>query len=199
METLLTYIAQLDPIEVTGVVLSLLFLYFEIKGSNWLWPLGILSSALYIVVFYQALFYAEMSLQGYYLVISIYGWNKWVKGSHHKPLRIHHIQSHQALWISLIGVLLFIFIRFILINFTNSPVATGDALITTLSILATWLLTQKIMEQWGLWVIANGLSAVLFFQKQLYPTAFLYLLFTVMSVVGYFQWIKLKQQQDDAF
>ena len=64
-------------VEILGVVFSILYLFFSIRQNILLWPMGIISALLYMVVFYQSKFYADMGLNGYYLVISIYGWILW--------------------------------------------------------------------------------------------------------------------------
>ncbi len=68
-------------IEIFGAVTGILYVFLEIRQTIWLWPVGIITSAVYIWVFFSGKLYADMSLQGYYLVISILGWYWWVKGT----------------------------------------------------------------------------------------------------------------------
>jgi nicotinamide mononucleotide transporter PnuC len=67
-------------IEVFGAITGIIYVFLEIRQNIWLWPVGILTSAVYIIVFFTSKFYADMSLQGYYLVISFLGWTWWMKG-----------------------------------------------------------------------------------------------------------------------
>ncbi len=67
-------------IEIFGAITGIIYVFLEIKRNIWLWPLGIVSSAIYIYVFYQSGFYADMGLQWYYLFISVYGWIIWSRG-----------------------------------------------------------------------------------------------------------------------
>jgi nicotinamide mononucleotide transporter len=71
-------------IELIGAVTGILYVFFEIRQNIWLWPLGLITSGFYIVVFYTSKFYADMGLQVYYLVISLYGWYWWVRGTGHR-------------------------------------------------------------------------------------------------------------------
>ncbi|MFN2313150.1 MAG: nicotinamide riboside transporter PnuC, partial [Bacteroidales bacterium] len=64
-------------IEIFGAVAGIAYVILEIKRNILLWPLGIITSAVYIYVFGHNGFYANMGLQWYYLVISIYGWYQW--------------------------------------------------------------------------------------------------------------------------
>ena len=68
-------------IEIFGAVTGIIYVFLEIRQSLWLWPIGIITSGVYIWVFFSSKFYADMSLQGYYLVISILGWYWWLKGT----------------------------------------------------------------------------------------------------------------------
>lgn len=180
-------------IEVLGAVTGLIFLYLEIKQNIWLWPLGIATSAFYIYVFFASKFYADMSLQFYYLVISVYGWWHWLYGgktSSKRELPISRTTSKQWIGISFVSLGLFVLLTFILKRYTDSPVPIGDAFVTALSITATWMLAQKLIEQWWIWVVVNLVSLALFIWKDLYPTSVLYFFYFSMAVVGYFQWRK---------
>ena len=185
-------------IEIFAAISGILFLYLEIKENILLWPVGIITSALYIYVFFQSKFYADMGLQVYYLIISAYGWLLWLRGKEtnkSENLPIVRANRRQILWLTTITVIIFVAIKWILVIFTDSPVPTGDALTTALAIVATWMLAHKIIEQWWVWVLANSLSLLLYLYKGLYPTSVLFIFYTVGAIIGYFQWRKnLKQQ-----
>jgi nicotinamide mononucleotide transporter len=89
-----------------------------------------------------------------------------------------------------VSILLFVVIAFFLVRFTDSPVPYWDALNTGLSIVATWMLAQKKIEHWLLWVVVDSLSMGLFFVKGLYPTTLLFLVYTILALYGYFEWKK---------
>jgi nicotinamide mononucleotide transporter len=78
----------------------------------------------------------------------------------------------------------------VLSKLTDSPVPEWDSFITSLSIIATWMLARKIYEHWYLWIIVNFVSAVLFMARGLYPTVFLYLIYGFMSFAGLMAWKK---------
>jgi nicotinamide mononucleotide transporter len=78
----------------------------------------------------------------------------------------------------------------VLTRLTDSPVPVRDAFITSLSIVATWMLARKIYEHWYLWIVVNFVSAILFITRGLYPTVILYLIYGIMSFVGLAAWKK---------
>lgn len=186
-------------VEVIGAALGLIFLYLEIKENVWLWPVGLISSAFYVFIFFEAKLYADMSLQGYYVAIAIYGWYKWLRGSGDSDddnLPIVRITGQLAAKLLVACVLLFAATAVILTRYTDSQVPYWDSFATSLSIVATWMLAKKIIEMWWVWVIANFVSLGLFWWKGLYPSVFLYFFLAVMSVVGYCSWKKkLAEQQ----
>ena len=185
-------------VEITGALLGILFLYFEIKQNPLLWPLGLLTSAFYIVIFFQAKFYADMGLQVYYVLISIYGWYFWLKGgrrNNNDELPVTRITAKRAFILTLITIPLFLLIAYILISYTDSPLPYWDAFTTALSITATWMLARKILEQWLVWILVNTVSLGLYIYKGLYPTVVLFTFYSLLSVVGYYQWERTLKQQ----
>jgi nicotinamide mononucleotide transporter len=132
-----------------------------------------------------------MSLQGYYLLISIYGWFNWSRGrsgSDSDKLPVTRIRLCTALILAVIFILLWLVISILLNNLTDSDVPWGDAFITAGSIVATWMLARKILEHWIIWVIVDGVSVGLYLYKDMYPTVFLYIIFTVIAIIGFYKW-----------
>ncbi len=178
-------------IEVCGTLTGFLYLGFSIRQHFLTWPVGLLNALFYVVVFFISKIYADMALQFYYVAISIYGWWCWLHGSATgHTLKV--TRTAYPLWLKLMlaSVLLFLVIAFVLVRFTDSPVPYWDALTTALSIVATWMLAQKKIEHWLLWVLVDAISIGLFIVKELYPTTLLFLVYTVLAIYGYFEWRK---------
>ncbi len=179
-------------VEIIGALTGLAYLYFEIKQKIFLWPLGIITSVFYIIIFYTSKFYADMSLQFYYVFISIYGWYNWSKGTENKNSSLPVINLSKKLGIILffvhLGILYLIY--YILKHYTDSPVPFWDALTTSLSIVATWMLSKKIIELWYIWIFVNFVSMILYIYKGLYPTTVLFLFYGLLSYKGYLEWKK---------
>lgn len=190
-------------IEVFGVVTGILYVFLEIRQNLWLWPVGIVTSAVYISVFFTGKLYADMSLQGYYLVISVLGWYWWARNKREsgrrgdmkkedmkEELKVTRLKLKTGIILSLVFVLLYFNMWFVLSRFTDSPVPGCDSFITSLSIIATWMLARKIYEHWILWIIVNFMAATLFLMRGLYPTVILYVVYGVMSFSGLAVWKK---------
>ena len=179
-------------IEVLGAVSGLIYLYFSIRQIIWLWPLGIITSVLYIYVFYKAKFYADMSLQVYYFFISIYGWYHWLHGSRKKNSdeQIPVTTINFKMWATLVvvSILLTMISGYFLDNFTDSPMPFLDAFTTAFSVVATWMLARKMIENWLFWIVIDAVSMGMYIYKGLYPTVVLFLVYTFMAFIGYRQW-----------
>ena len=182
----------MQTIEIIGAIIGLLYLYLEYKANKWLWPVGVLMPVVYVWIFFQSKFYADMGINVYYFFASIYGWVRWTKHqTEGDELPISHTPRHYILPLSVIGSALFAIIAFILIRFTDSPVPYGDSLTTALSILGMWMLAHKYVEQWWFWFVVNLISCGLYVWKGLYPTSILFAIYSVISVFGYFKWKRM--------
>jgi nicotinamide mononucleotide transporter len=149
-------------------------------------------SALYIVVFFQSKFYADMTLQFYYLGVSIYGWFSWKEKAKQtgKELPIKKTNLRNVLILLPITIIVLFLYYYVLKNHTDSPLPFADSFTTALSITATWMLAKKMIEHWILWIIVDSVSAGLYFYKELYPTTVLFVIYTIMAVIGWIQWRK---------
>jgi nicotinamide mononucleotide transporter len=221
---IITWISN-NFIEIFGAVTGIIYVFLEIRQTIWLWPVGIVTSAVYIWVFFTGKIYADMSLQVYFLVISLLGWYWWVRGTRvlhgvsegegekrgrgesekgrkgetekgrrgeeeKGELRVTRLKLKTGLILAVVFVMLFTALWLVLTRLTDSPVPVRDAFITSLSIIATWMLARKIYEHWYLWIIVNFVSAILFFARELYPTVILYLIYGIMSFAGLIEWRK---------
>ena len=185
-----------NKIELLGAILGLLYIFLSIRQSILTWPTGLLTSLLYTYVFFETGFYADMGLQVYYVVISIYGWYYWLKGAKnksnidHNDLPVRNISKNLFTKLSLLTVFIYILLVLILLNFTDSDVPYMDSLTTALSIVATWMLAKKYIEHWLIWIFVDFVSAGLYVYKNLWPTVILFVVYTVMAVLGYMEWKK---------
>jgi len=185
-------------VEILGVIFSILYLFFSIRQNILLWPLGIASALLYMLVFYQSKFYADMGLNGYYVLISIYGWFLWKRGEGKdgSGLPVSRLGKRNAWGLLLITSAVFVGIGQVLARFTDSPVPYWDAFTTAVSFTATWMLARKILENWILWIVVDLVSMGLYLYRGLFPTLLLFGIYTTMAVIGYFKWLRTYQTRE---
>jgi nicotinamide mononucleotide transporter len=182
-------------IEVFAVITGLIYVLYTIKENKLLWLYGIISSVLYCWIFYRSGIYAYTILYIYYVFIGFYGWYKWSEKPADSLDSLGGLQVHKAtkgyLWgcIALTGILT-IPIFVILKRYTDSDMALADALLTSGGMVATWMLTQKLIEQWLFWIVIDLLSFSVMIYKELYPSAILFIVYTLLAVKGYLEWKK---------
>lgn len=179
-------------IEIIAATLGIIAIYFQIKVKPFYWVISLVVSSMYIIVYFSAKLYADMSMQFYYVGMSIYGLYVWLSGNYSSDKKIIHISKIKDLksWllIALISALSFFIIGYILKNFTDSNVPWWDSFTTSLSFVATWMLARKKIENWLVWIVVDATSVALYIYKQLYPTTILFIILTLLAIVGYFQW-----------
>jgi nicotinamide mononucleotide transporter len=178
-------------LEVFGFLTGAACVFLQVRENIWNWPLGIANNLMFMVLFWQSKLYADAGLQIFFMSISIYGWWKWLYGGKdHSALTVAH--TTRALGWKLAGMTVAsaVAIYFLLRRFSDSDVPYGDATTTAMSLTAQFMLGRKLIENWLLWIAANMLYIGLYCYKRLYLTAFLYVIFSVMCVMGYKGWKK---------
>jgi nicotinamide mononucleotide transporter len=158
------------------------------KNNVLLYPAGIISSALSIVLLYQALLYAEAALSTYYVIMSIYGWLHWVRRKKEKPVKISY--SNRKDWIITASIALggWGLLYFILTTYTDSDVPLLDAFISATAWAGMWLLARRKIENWILLNLSNLFAIPLLFYKSLPLFGLLTLFLFIVACFGYFEW-----------
>ncbi len=177
--------------------MGLIYLWLEYRASVWLWAANIVMPAIYIFVYAESGFYADMGINIYYLVASIYGWLMWrYRGREERELPITRTPRHKVAPLVAVGVVSWALILFVLLRFTDSTVPYGDSFTTAASIVALYMLARKYVEQWLVWIVVDVVCCGLYLYKGLYPTAVLYGLYAVLAVFGYRRWLQMMNQTD---
>lgn len=186
-------------IELLATITGLIYLAFSIRGHILLWPFGIITSLLYVYVCFKSGIYADMGINAYYVVISVYGWIHWAfRGAGEKAeLPVSRLKMRLSLILLLITVVIFFFIAYVLNNYTDSTIGWWDAFTTALSITATWMLARKILEHWLIWIVVDSVSVGLYIYKGLYPTVLLFAVYTSLAILGFYEWKKLWRKEQN--
>jgi nicotinamide mononucleotide transporter len=183
-------------VSMAGAIIGLIFLYLEYKANVWMWAAGIVMAAFYIYIFYITRLYASMGIYIYFFIASVYGWIAWVFRNRDKETG-NEIISHtgKRYTLPIIGgvILITLLIYFVLTRFSdnNLYITIGDSLTTSLNIVALWMISRKWVEQWLLVIPANLISGILLFVQQDMLSGGLFIIFFIVSIMGYFKWKRL--------
>ena len=176
-------------LELVAVILTLLAVILTVRQIIWCWPLGMISVALYAVVFYAVRLYADMGLQGLYFGLAAYGWWAWLHGGEdHGELEVSLTSSRMRLWLLLAATLGGILLGQTLTRLTEASLPFMDSMLTSFSIAAQWMQTRKLLESWLVWLAVDVCYVGMFLYKELYLTAGLYTVFLVLAALGFAQW-----------
>ncbi len=178
-------------LQIVGTTLGFLYLWLEYKANIWLWVVGALMPMVHGVLYLQSGIYADAAMQLYYVLAGLYGLYVWKRGSSaKKEMAITHTPIGWVLPLVLVYAVLNIALYFLLTEFTDSQVPLFDSISTALSIVAMWMLSRKLVEQWLVWLVVDAISVGLYFYKGIPITGCLYLVYCVLAVVGYMRWMR---------
>ena len=175
--------------EVLAVVFGIVSVYLSTREHIWSWPTALVNVGLYFVVFYEAKLYADMGLQVVYFGLSLYGWYEWLYGGANRT-ELHVSRTTRPLGVRLliIGIVCAAVLGTLLARFTDAALPYVDSATTSTSLVAQWMMTRKILENWAVWMAVDVVYVGMFIYKHLYLTAGLYTVFFVLAVMGYAQW-----------
>ena len=179
----------MSAIELAAAVFGIVGVYLGVRQNVWSWPVGIVNVGLYFFVFWRAKLYADMGLQVVYVVLSLYGWYEWLYGGPQRTtLPVSRTTRLHTVVLTLIGGAGAWLMGASLDRHTDAAVPYLDSVLTSMSLVAQWLMTRKLLESWLVWIAADVMYVGMFVYKALYITAGLYGLFCVLAVMGYRQW-----------
>jgi nicotinamide mononucleotide transporter len=184
-------VQQLSAIEAAGVLFSVLYLVLAIRESLWCWPAAFLSSALSVAVMLGARLYSEAGLNVFYAAMAVYGWYQWRYGGRRQgtadlPIRVWPLAAH-ALAIGG-SVVLSAALGWFMSENTAAAFPYLDAFVTISSVVTTYMVARKVLENWLYWIVVDSLSLYLYLERGLYLYVGLFALYLVLVVVGLVRW-----------
>jgi nicotinamide mononucleotide transporter len=187
----LTLVQQLSPLEAAGVVLSIAYLVLAIRENLWCWPAAFLSSVITIAVMFGARLYSEAGLNVFYAAMAIYGWYQWRHGGERTgkrelPISVWPLQTHA---LAIAGsVTVSAIVGWLMGRYTDAASPYFDAFVTVSSIVTTYMVARKVLENWLYWLVVDSLSLYLYLQRGLYLYVALFALYLALVVIGLVRW-----------
>lgn len=181
----------MNPYEVVGVAFGVLSVWLTTRENVWCWPTGLVNVGLFIVVFAQARLYADMALQVVYVGACLYGWYAWLHGGQdHGELRVSLTPRRARLGFALGGALFGAGLGLVLSRHTDASLPFLDSSLASFSLVAQWMQTRKWLETWLVWIGVDVVYVGMYVFKGLLPTAFLYVVFLGLAVLGLREWTR---------
>ncbi|RLD91371.1 MAG: nicotinamide riboside transporter PnuC [Bacteroidetes bacterium] len=216
-------------LELLAAIFGVISVFYARKENILVFPTGIISTGIYVYLLSQWNLYGDLIINVYYTLMSIYGWYQWHKAVDDNNTHIVISRTNVADKLKAIGIFIFTSIFVILVyrhfdvmpnklgfsesvdyalkkltsgNLTDFRMATPflDTFTTGVFFSAMWLMANKKIENWTLWIAGNIVSIPLYFVKGYGFTGIQYSIFLVLAIMGYFSWRKIieNQKQVDA-
>ena len=181
-------------LEIIAVIFGITSVLFAWLNRIWVYPTGIISTAIYVYLLLKWSLLGDMMINAYYFVMSIYGWYIWtrkVDETHVTPISRTTFKEKIFEIIIFISTLVFVYGVYITFDKWNDWTAYVDTLTTAIFFVGMWLMARRKIENWIFWIVGDLISVPLYFYKGFTFTSFQYVLFTIMAIFGYLQWKKL--------
>lgn len=163
------------------------------------WPTALVNTALYFVVLQRAQLYANAWLQVFYFTLSLYGWYQWkFGGAAHTGVQVSRTPPRVAGVLAVIVVCATLALGTGLLRYTDAASPWLDAGTTSVSLVAQWMLTRKLRENWAVWAVVNVVYVGLYASQGLWPTVLLYVAFFGLAVQGWRSWGETLAQRERA-
>jgi nicotinamide mononucleotide transporter len=176
-------------IELLGFITGVLNVYLVTRENIWSWPLGVANAVFYMVVFARAGLYSDSGLQLVYFVLSLYGWWHWLRGAPRQTaLPVTRISARLAATLGALAVMLWVVVFSVTSRIPGSKLPLLDAALAVGSLIAQWMMTRKLLENWALWIALDVVYVGVFFVRGLRLTALLYAIFLLLAIFGHFEW-----------
>lgn len=189
----------MNTLEWIAAIAGVVSVYLSARENIWSWPTGIVNVGLYIIVFRRAGLYSDTGLQVVYLVLSIYGWYEWLYGGKNRTeLAVSRATRRDWLVSVPLGFLFWIALGTYTARLQGVALPYADSGLTTLSLIAQWMMTRKRLENWVLWIVADILYVPMYLYKRLPVTAALYFVFLALAAMGLQSWWRSYKQQPTA-
>jgi nicotinamide mononucleotide transporter len=190
--------AGTSQLEIVSVLFGLVYVVLAARENIWCWPAAFIGTGTAVFLFWDASLVMESALNVYYLAMAIFGWWQWrAGGDNNSGLLISSLRTRQHLIaISLISVLTLVS-GYLLSTRTTAALPYVDSFTTWSAVITTWMVARKILQNWLYWIVIDLVAMWLFSERGLYLYALLFLLYSLIAVIGHFQWSKkyLRQQK----
>ena len=178
-------------LELVAVIFGVVSVLLSVKENIWSWPTALVNVALYFALFHTAGLYSDMGLQVIYFALSLYGWYEWLYGGKNRTaLTVSRTSGRLWAILAAIGIVVWAALGKLTSHMPGVALPYVDAATTTISLIAQYLMTRKLLENWALWIAVDVVYVGMFIFKGLYLTAGNYAIYLVLAVMGHVAWKK---------
>ena len=178
-------------LEIVAVLTALLYLVLAIRENIWCWPFALISTAIYVVLFYTARLYMESVLNIFYFVIGVYGWYAWTAertGGRDFAVSRWVARTHVVAIATIVAVS--VANGYLLERYSDAAFPYADSMTTWGAIWATFLVARKVLENWWYWLVIDTALVFIYWSRDLQLTALLFVIYLIMIPFGLVSWTR---------
>lgn len=196
MDSFASELGQWSSVEAAAVVLAVAYVVLAARQNIWCWPCAIASSSLFFGIFLDRALYQQAMLQLFYIGMAIYGWRKWRRGGQQATqLEISNWRSAQHARAIALVLALTVITGWLEARYTRTAMPYLDAFTAWGSVVTSWMMARKVLENWLYWFVIDTLMVVLAIRAGLPATAVLYVIYVGMVIVGFYSWRRSQFRQ----
>lgn len=199
MPSLLDQLLATSPWEAFAAALGLAYLLLAVRRSLWCWLCAFISTAIYLVLFAHAKLYMQSALNVFYLAMAVYGFIEWRRGRTQESgvlIRSWGVKQHLFAAAAILGATLIN--GWLLARGTDAVAPYLDSFVTWSSVVTTWMVARRLIENWLYWILIDSVAAYLYFSQQLLVTALLFAAYVGIVIHGYVRWRQQREVQLEA-
>ncbi|HEY0776414.1 MAG TPA: nicotinamide riboside transporter PnuC [Gemmatirosa sp.] len=193
----------ISPLEIVASLFGAVSVWLSARQNIWSWPTAIVNVLLSAIVYYRTRLYSDTGLQFVYFALSVYGWYEWLYGGANRTeLPVSRTPARRLPLLAVLGVAGALALGTLTTRYTDvlqhnrAWVPWVDATLTAISLVAQWMMTRKLVENWALWIAVDVVYVPLLAYKGLYAFAVLYAVFLALAVRGHVDWSRDLRDRD---
>ncbi len=197
INTIAHQLLQNSLLELAAVIFAVAYLVLAVRENSLCWYAAGISTLIFLFIFWDVKLYMESGLQIYYLAMAFYGWYQW-RGANRETasLRVSKWRAKQhVIALALIATLTFIS-GSLLNSGTDANLPYLDSFTTWASVVTTFMVARKILENWFYWLVIDSVSIYLYLDRELYFTSLLFAIYIVIIFFGWFAWNRSYRQRE---
>jgi len=190
MQAIINSFALMSPWELLAVSFGIAYVLLAAKESLWTWLFAFLGTFIYTLLFWEGALVSSSLLNFYYMIMAVYGFVLWRGGESGKELEVSSYTLNKNLSIIAAGIVISLAVGYLSDTYAQANFAYLDAFVMVFSVMATWMLANKILENWLYWIVVDSAGTYLYFKSEYYATVVLFALYVILAFWGYYSWHK---------
>jgi len=190
LETILDAFAVMPTWEIVAVIFGITYVLLAAKESLWAWFFGFFGTLIYTILFWDGALLSSALLNFYYMIMSVYGFVLWRGGDSGENLAITSWTLSKNITFIVAGFVVSLVVGYLSSTYTEANFAYLDAFVMIFSVIATWMLAKKVLENWLFWIVIDSAAVILYWKSGYHATIVLFILYIILAVYGHHSWRK---------